>query len=277
MKILVTGANGFMGHGIIKSLSQMLDGTIIASDLEDYKYKDDNIVSVKGNIFSLENPYEYYGKPDIVLHLAWRDGFKHASETHINDLPLHYKFLKNMVDSGVKKIVVLGTMHEIGFHEGSINEKTPCNPLSLYGIAKNALRELCIQLTNLSETKLQWVRGYYIVDNSTNGASIFSKLMQAAEQGKTSFPFTSGINQYDFLDFEIFCEQVARIVINNTEFGIINACSGRPMTLKERVEKFIKDNNLNIKLEYGVYPDRPYDSLAVWGDNTRIRKIMESK
>ena len=57
--------------------------------------------------------------------------------------------------------------------------------------------------------------------------------------------------------------------------GIINCCSGTPMTLADRVEKFIKDNNLNIKLLYGTFPDRPYDSPGVWGDSSKINKILE--
>lgn len=275
MKILVTGANGFMGHGIIKELSKK-GNDIIASDFTDFLYDYPHVVSKAGNLFEIDTPYEYYGEPDVVLHLAWRDGFKHASENHINDLPKHYEFLKKMVSGGVKKLVVLGSMHEVGFHEGSINENTPCNPLSLYGIAKNSLRQMCQLMVKGTDTKLQWIRGFYIVDNSEKGCSIFSKLIQAANDGKKTFPFTSGINQYDFLDFDDFCKQVAIIVLNNSEFGIINACSGKPESLSSRVERFIKDNNLDIKLEYGAFPDRPYDSLAVWGDCSKIRNIMET-
>lgn len=276
MKILVTGANGFMGHGIIKELSKS-GNDIIAADFTDFLYDFSHVVSKAGNLFEIDNPYEYYGEPDIVLHLAWRDGFKHASENHINDLPKHYEFIKKMVSSGIKKIVVLGSMHEVGFHEGSINENTPCNPLSLYGIAKNALRQMCQLMVKGTDTKLQWVRGFYIVDNTEKGCSIFSKLIQAANEGKKTFPFTSGINQYDFLDFDEFCKQVAVIALNNSEFGIINACSGKPESLSSRVERFIKDNNLDIKLEYGAFPDRPYDSLAIWGDSTKIKKIMSGE
>ena len=141
MKILVTGANGFMGHGIIRELSES-GNEIVASDFTEFTYDYNNVTSKAGNLFKIDNPYEYFGKPDILLHLAWRDGFKHASENHINDIPKHYEFLKKMVYSGIGKLVVLGSMHEVGFHEGSINENTPCNPLSLYGIAKNALRQM---------------------------------------------------------------------------------------------------------------------------------------
>ena len=274
MKILVTGANGFMGHGIIKWLSDS-GNEIIASDFTDFTYDYKNVKSKSGNLFDIDNPYEYFENPDIVLHLAWRDGFKHGSENHILDLPKHYEFLKKMVNSKVSKLVVLGSMHEVGFHEGSINEDTACNPLSLYGLAKNALREMTQLLVKNTETKLQWVRGFYIVDNTVKGCSIFSKLMQAAADGKKVFPFTSGINQFDFLDFDDFCKQVSAITLNDTQFGIINACSGKPETLASRVERFIKENNLDISLEYGAFPDRPYDSLAIWGNNEKIKKIME--
>ena len=273
MKILVTGSNGFMGHGIIRELSNS-GNDIIVSDFTEFTYEYKNVISKTGNLFEIENPYDYFNKPDIVVHLAWRDGFKHSSENHINDLPKHYQFLKKMVSSGVKKIVVLGSMHEIGYYEGSVDENTSCNPLSLYGISKNALRQLTQLLTVNTDTKLQWIRGFYIVDNTLKGNSIFSKIMQAASEHKKIFPFTSGVNQYDFLDFIDFCKQVAAITLNMTEFGIINACCGKPESLSSRVERFIKDNQLDIKLEYGAFPDRPYDSPAIWGDNTRIKKIM---
>ena len=276
MKILVTGANGFMGQGIIKGLSET-GNQIIASDFTNFAYSYKNVESKAGNLFEIEDPFEYFEKPDVLVHLAWRDGFKHSSINHILDLPGHYKFLKKMTESGVKKLVVMGSMHEVGFHEGSINENTACNPLSLYGIAKNSLRQMTELLVKNTETRLQWVRGFYIVDNTEKGCSIFSKIIQASLAGKKTFPFTSGINQFDFLDFNDFCKQVVAVVLNDTVFGTINACSGIPETLASRVERFIRENNLSIKLEYGAFPDRPYDSLAIWGDSKKIHEILRTK
>lgn len=119
-----------------------------------------------------------------------------------------------------------------------------------------------------------WLRGYYIVGNSQYGNSIFSKITAAEIEGKTEFPFTTGQNQYDFIDYEDFCEQVARTVGQNKTHGIINICSGHPEKLADRVERFIKENNYKIKLKYGAFPDRPYDSKAVWGDGAKIESIL---
>ena len=39
--------------------------------------------------------------------------------------------IKKIAESNVKTITVMGSMHEIGFFEGCINENTPCNPFIL--------------------------------------------------------------------------------------------------------------------------------------------------
>ena len=272
MKIIVTGANGYLGSGIVKAILDK-GHEVIAVDFKTDNV-DDRAIKIEGNSFEIDNPYAYFDKPDVLLHLAWRDGFVHYSDAHIEDLSKHYKFIKAFVDEGCKHISVMGSMHEVGFYEGSINENTPCNPITPYGIAKNALRNLTEMLCKQNEVVFQWLRGYYIVGNSKYGSSIFSKITAAVEDGKKEFPFTLGQNQYDFIDYPEFCKQVANAVEQSIEQGIINICSGRPEKLADRVERFIKENNYDIKLQYGVFPDRPYDSKAVWGDSSKIEKIM---
>ena len=273
MKILVTGANGYLGQGIVKAILER-GNQVMAVDFK-VDHVDERAEKIPCNLFEIENPYNHFGKPDVLLHLAWRDGFVHYSNAHIDDLPKHYAFIKAFADEGCKHIAVMGSMHEVGFFEGSINENTPCHPTTPYGIGKNALRDLTAMVCKQNNAVFQWMRGYYIVGNSKYGSSIFSKITAAVEEGKKEFPFTLGQNQYVFIDFSQFCNQVAAVVGQNQEQGIINICSGRPEKLADRVERFIKDNNYNIRLKYGAFPDRPYDSKAIWGDSSKIEKIME--
>lgn len=274
MKILVTGANGYLGKGVVKEL---LDKgyQVIATDLKS-NYIDSRATIFEEDLFKIDNPFEHFGKPDILIHMAWRDGFVHNSINHINDLPLHYNFIENMIKSGLKHVTVLGSMHEVGFYEGAITENTPTNPQSLYGISKDALRNAVSLLCKQNSIVFQWLRGFYIVGNTSDGSSIFSKIIQADLDGKTEFPFTLGLNQFDFINYDEFCNAVALSATQEKIIGIINICSGHPEKLSDRVERFIKDNNLNIKLQYGAFPDRPYDSKAVWGSNRKLSLIIEN-
>ena len=77
-----------------------------------------------------------------------------------------------------------------------------------------------------------------------------------------------------FIDYDEFARQVAATVEQNEINGIINICHGRPEKLSDRVERFIRENGFKIKLDYGKFPDRPYDSKAVWGDDSKIKSIM---
>lgn len=275
LKILVTGANGYLGQGIVRSI--LNNGHCVVATDFNTQFVDERAERIVCNLFEVDNPYSFFGEPDVLLHLAWRDGFVHYSSAHIDDLPKHYAFIKKMVDGGIQQVAVMGSMHEIGFFEGSINESTPCHPTTPYGIGKNALRDLTQMICKQKNIVFQWLRGYYIVGNSKFGSSIFSKITAAVDEGKTEFPFTLGQNQYDFIDYPDFCAQVAAVVGQKNEQGIINICSGKPEKLADRVERFIKENDYRIKLQYGAFPDRPYDSKAIWGNDTKIRKIMENQ
>jgi len=274
MRILVTGANGYLGQGIVKTLIDR-GHDVVATDFQTNNV-DDRAIKKECNLFEIADPYFYFERPEVLLHLAWKDGFVHYSDSHILNLPQHYEFIQKMVHSDIKTISIMGSMHEIGFFEGSIDENTPCKPESFYGIAKNALREVTKIFCEQNDKYFQWLRGYYIVANSKFGSSIFSKITAAVEDGKQSFPFTMGLNQFDFISYDDFCDQVAAAVSQTNINGIINICSGRPEKLADRVERFIKENNYNIKLEYGVFPDRPYDSKAIWGNSEKIERIIKN-
>ena len=121
MKILVTGANGYLGRGIVQSILDISAHSVIASGTS-CTLVDPRAKKVEGDIFEIIDPYEYFGQPDILLHLAWNDGFQHYSDKHIDELPKHYSFIKKMCKSNIKRLAIMGSMHEIGFYEGSIDE-----------------------------------------------------------------------------------------------------------------------------------------------------------
>lgn len=274
MKVLVTGANGYIGRHVVKALLDR-GASVVACDIHTNDV-DERAERKELNLFELPagNIFQQLGSPDVCLHMAWRNGFVHNADTQMGDLSAHYTFLTRLINDGLQQLAVMGTMHEIGYWEGAIDETTPCNPLSMYGIAKDALRRSMMLYCKNKNCILQWLRCYYILGDDKKNNSIFCKLLKAAEEGKKTFPFTSGKNQYDFIEVDELAKMLSSAVLQKEVTGIINCCTGKPMSLGNRVEQFIKDNNLDITLDYGAFPDRPYDSPCEYGNSEKIDSIL---
>ena len=274
-KILVTGAAGYIGRHVVKTALDM-GHRVIAADFA-FKGVDERAEFCDVPLFSGDkNIYKALGSPDVCIHLAWRDGFRHNASSHMKDLSSHVVFLNNLAKGGLPMLTVMGTMHEVGYWEGPITADTPCAPQSQYGIAKNALRQSLLLSLPDTGCLLHWLRAYYITGDEAHGSSIFAKITQAELDGKETFPFTSGQNRYDFIDVDRLAQMIVAASVQDQVNGIINVCTGQPRTLADRVEQFLRDKHYKIRLDYGAYPDRPYDSPGVWGDPARINEILRS-
>ena len=188
--ILVTGAAGYIGRHVVKTALDM-GHRVIAADFA-FKGVDERAEFCDVPLFSGDkNIYKALGSPDVCIHLAWRDGFRHNASSHMKDLSSHVVFCNNMAAGGLPLLTVMGTMHEVGYWEGAITADTPCAPQSQYGIAKNALRQSLMLSLPAMGCRLHWLRAYYITGDEAHGSSIFAKITQAELDGKKTFPFTT--------------------------------------------------------------------------------------
>lgn len=272
-RVVVTGAGGYLGPHVVSALADRGHEVVAVVRPGSSASIDSRAVRFEADILADGFDVSAWGDAPALVHLAWKDGFVHNSPAHMEQLSAHYRLLRAAAGAGTRRIVALGTMHEVGYWEGAIDADTPTSPLSQYGIAKEALRR-SLALALPAEASFAWARAYYIYGDDRRSNSIFRKLLEAVDAGKKTFPFTSGRNRYDFIRVEELGRQLAALVDATDVTGTLNCATGEPVSLAEQVETFIAENDLPISLEYGAFPDRPYDSPGVWGDARVIREVM---
>lgn len=282
MKILVTGATGFVGNEVIKQLIKT-NNTILAT-----ASKDENIVReifnwyssveyIQKNINEKEFDYfSYFNQPDMVIHLSWAGLPNYKELFHIEkNLITNYYFIKNLVENGIKDVVCIGTCFEYGMQNGCLNEEIETKPNTLYGLAKDTLRKILEELQKKSEFDFKWFRLFYPYGKGQNPNSLLSQLDRAISDKEKVFNMSGGEQLRDYLPIQKAAEYIIKCSMQNKINGIINICSGEPISVRRFVENYIIENNVTIDLNLGYYPYPDYEPMAYWGDATKLKKILE--
>lgn len=278
MKILVTGTTGFVGSHVVNELLKYNHLIIAATRKNDFESKYDKLTCTSLDIDNLDltkNYFSHFGNPDLLIHLAWQGLPNYKSLFHFeNNLTTHYYFLKNMVVNGLKNMVVTGTCFEYGIKNGSLKEDMITDPQNPYALAKDTLRKFLFELKKYYEFDCKWIRMFYMYGEGQNPNSLLSQLQTALQNGCQEFNMSGGEQERDYLPIEKVAEYIVTIALQNKISGIINCCSGQPIKVRKFVEDYLKDNKQKIKLNLGYYPYTDYEAMSFWGDDTKLKKII---
>jgi nucleoside-diphosphate-sugar epimerase len=282
MKVLVTGATGFIGFHVINNLLKR-KVEIIASSTSEKKaqtqswFSDVSFVPHHLGKEENENLFEKFRRPDVVIHLAWQGLPNYKSLFHFEEnLYQHYFFLKNLIANGATDITVTGTCFEYGMKSGCLTEGMDTDPTNPYGLAKDALRRFLQQLQQEHSFLIKWVRLFYMHGQGQNPKSLLAQLESALQRGDRSFNMSGGEQVRDFLPVEEVAENIVNIALQKETIGIINCCSGQPVTVKQLVQNYIQQSGKSIELNFGYYPYPDYEPMEFWGSNEKLRSIKKS-
>lgn len=276
--VAVTGASGFIGRHVLAALARRPVDVVALSRQADglpsspgLTWKLFDIAAAPGD------PFEAMGRPDILIHLAW-DGLPNYRSLHHfeTELPRQYDFLKRSVQGGLKSVFCSGTCFEYGMQSGALSEDTPCLPSNPYGFAKHALQQ---QLALLRETipfQLSWARLFYTYGPGQSPKSLWPQLQDAHRRGATVFDMSGGAQLRDFLAIETLAELIVSLALDHQDTGVVNLCSGKPVAVRDIVTQWVAELNWDVRLNLGHYPYPDYEPMEFWGDNTKLRRILDS-
>jgi len=279
IKVAVTGASGFIGQHVLNYLNNLSVDVVAITRL-----KHANLPKLVNGLwveFDLQNPpenmFSLMGNPDVLIHLAWQGLPNYKSLHHFeSELPVQYDFLSTLIKEGLQSIVVVGTCFEYGMQSNSLSEKLNTNPSNPYGFAKDCLRKQLEFLKTQYNFKLTWARLFYLYGDGQSDSSIYPQLKRAIQNSELKFDMSEGKQLRDYLPVEKVAKYLIDLALLKKDIGVVNVCSGVPISVRDLVENWLDENNWSIELNLGFYPYPNYEPMNFWGDNTYLNKLINS-
>ena len=115
-----------------------------------------------------------------------------------------------------------------------------------------------------------------------NSQSLLAQLATAIDSKQTTFDMSGGEQLRDYLPVEAVAEYLLQLIECRNCDGIVNICSGQPISIRRMVENHLVEQNAKLQLNLGYYPYADDEPMAFWGSNEKlknwlnIRMCMES-
>ena len=290
MKILVTGANGFIGSHLFRTLVRMghecmgMDSLFIENDYGwTYKFAEENsnaqfFLGIEGdcsigwNVFKICKNFN----PDMIFNLAVMC-LPHSLVEPIENYSKNVEMTKNIVQEATKRnirLVHFSSSEVYGSVENqAISEKCRLNPSTPYAAAKAACDHLVLSMVKTFELDATIIRPFNTYgpgQNDNTYAAVVPIFIKTLLEGKTP-KITGDGQQTRDMNYVTDIVDAAILVGERGKAGeVYNACSGEPISINQILCWIAESMGIReIDVEY--IDKRKGDVRQHMGDNGKIR------
>jgi len=279
VKVLVTGATGFVGRHLVAALlARCCEVRAVARNAEKAQGMPwiNHVEFVAADIHAADlNVVALTEGIDALAHLAWPGLPNYRALFHFeHNLMADYRFIKSAIEAGVPQVLVTGTCFEYGMQSGPLSESTEPRPSNPYGLAKHTLHLFLQNLQQEQPFTLQWARLFYLHGEGQNPNSLLAALDRAIDSGEASFNMSAGEQLRDFLAIETAASHLAAILHQRDFGGVINCASGHPVSVRALVEQRLRERGATLDLNLGHYPYPTHEPLAFWAVTERLQQLL---
>jgi len=289
MKILVTGAVGFIGSHAAERLNSLGHEVIALDSFNDYYSLDlkhlnakalteKGITILKKDLCDSDFAKDLPNDINYIFHFAAQPGISQSS-TFEDYLLNNVIATKNLVDlalscSNLELFVNISTSSVYGLVATFTEDEAP-KPASYYGVTKLAGEQLVLQKSREDQMKACSLRLYSVIGPRERPEKMYTKLISLGLEGK-SFPLFEGSDKH-LRSFTYVGDIVDGIV---SVIGKEDLVNGEAINLGTEVEHTTKEGIevvekiLSKTIELNIIPKRPGDQSRTKANIDKARKLL---
>ena len=294
-KILITGAAGFIGYHLSRSL--LKDGAIILgidnlNNYYDTGLKEQRLKRLKGfknftfkkidliDEKKLNNVFLNFN-PSIVIHLAAQAGVRYSIENPRAYLDSNLIGFHNVIEQcrrcEVNKLIYASSSSIYGLNEKipfSVNDKTDY-PVSLYGATKKSNELVAHAYSHLYGVKTIGLRFFTVYGPWGRPDMAYFSFTKKIIEGRKIEVFNHGNMQRDFTYIDDIVDGIRNTIDKDFNFEIFNLGNSKSEDLMTMIRIIEKELNINAKI---VFKDmQAGDVFKTYADIKKSSKMLEFK
>ena len=269
MRIVVTGASGFIGARVLAPLRQR--GFEVHAVGRRAPAAD--VVFHHADLF---DPAEtdaalHAAAATHLLHLAWyaEPGVYWRSAKNLDWVAASLRLIQSFAAAGGRRAVLAGTCAEYQWGPPRFDEWTaPIAPATLYGTAKDALRRLAMSYGETTLLSVAWARLFFLYGPGEPGGRLVSGAIASLLAGKP-FPTSHGHQRRDYLHVDDVAGALAALAGSEVT-GPVNVASGMAVPVRSILERVGAEIGRAELIRYGALPLSATEPTSIEGDNKRL-------
>jgi len=279
MRVLVTGASGFIGSHVTEALSkanhEVLALALPKDDLRRLNEVLSKIDILRGSLndFSLIEGEIQKWEPEACIHLAWyaEPGKYLESPENLASLNASMHLLSAMANFGCKHFIGAGTCFEYAQKAEPLAEDDRTQPETLYAAAKSSFQLIGGQIAKQSPMRFSWGRIFYLYGRKEHPLRLVPAAILKILHNEV-FASSPGEQMRDYLHVGDVADAFMAILENQAE-GIYNICSGEAIAIKSIIQQIGSLTGKPELVKIGELPYRNWESMYLCGNNERLKAL----